>query len=194
MPQTQRNWQPFRKALAEAAAAAGKHSLPDPWRLDVLQAGALLAGARTSRPTKPAARPWNCCGPLKTKIPRPPALLQALPLVFERCGCPADADRALAKLGKLPGQAFPAMLCRFQLCMLRKQYAQARDTLQAGLKSLPSQQFPLRLALSWVSMAEGRSAQAFQELVELQAKFPDNPQLLRQLVEMAWDLGKSEEC
>ena len=70
----------------------------------------------------------------ENEYPTSAALLQSLPLAFERAGCPADADRAVANLGKLPGQAFPALLCRFQLCMLRKQYAEAREALKAGLK------------------------------------------------------------
>ena len=42
-------------------------------------------------------------------------------------------------------------------------------------------------------MGEGHPEQAFQELVQLHKEFPNQPQLLRQLVEMAWDLGKIEE-
>ena len=82
------------------------------------------------------------------EYPKSAALLQSLPLVFERAGCPADADRAAASLGKLPGQALPALLCRFQLCLSRKQYAEAREILKAGLKDLPSERLKIRLALS----------------------------------------------
>ena len=47
--------------------------------------------------------------------------------------------------------------------------------------------------LEFGQRGEGRPEQAFQELVQLQKEFPNHPQLLRQLVEMAWDLGKIEE-
>ena len=45
LPKSQRDWQPFRKAFAEAAAAAERNRCREPWRLKLLQAGALLAGA-----------------------------------------------------------------------------------------------------------------------------------------------------
>ena len=153
----------------------------------------MLAGALDKSPDEARREAVKLLRAAENENPTSAGLLQALPMAFERLGHQADADRALSKLSKLPGQTLPATLCRFRVLVLRKQYAQARDTLQAGIKSLPSQQLPLGLALTWVSMAEGRSAQAFRESVELQAKFPDNPQLLRQLLELAGDLGKSEE-
>ena len=56
LPKSQRDWQPFRKAFVEAAAAAEKKSLPEPWRLKLLQAGALLAGAMEKSVRRSARR------------------------------------------------------------------------------------------------------------------------------------------
>jgi len=192
-PKSQRDWQPFRRAFAEAVAAAEKKSLSEPWRLRLLQAGALLAGAMDKSSDKARVEAAELLRATESEHPRSAALLQSLPLLFECAGYPADADRAAASLGKLPGRAFPALLCRVQLCVSRKQYAKAREALKAGLDHLPSERLKIRLALSGVSVEEGRPKQAFEELVELHKEFPNHLPLLRQLAEMACSLGKIEE-
>lgn len=193
LPPEQRKWESFRKAFAEAAAT-GKQMAADPWRLSVLEAGALLAGA-TDKPAEEARRDAaRLLRAAETEHPNSAGLCQLLPSAFEQVKCPADADRAMLKLASLPGQAFPAALCRCRVLMLRKQYAEARDTLQAALKSFPEKQPLLHLALISVNMAEGRTDEAYRELTRLQAKYPDNLPLLRQWMELAADLGKSEDC
>jgi tetratricopeptide (TPR) repeat protein len=193
LPTAQRQWQPFRKALAQAAESAEKQALARPWRLTLLRAGALLAGAMDKSPDEARVEALKLLRAAENAYPKSAALLQSLPLAFERAGSPADADRALASLGKLPGQALPALLRRSELCLVRRQYAEARAVLKAGLNDLPSDRFQIGLALSAVSAIEGHPEGALQELSQMEKEFPDHPQLLRRLVEMAWDLGKTEE-
>ena len=188
-----RNWQPFQKAFAEALAAADQASLPAPWRLAVLRANALLAGAMGKSPDEVRREALESLRAAEAKYPTSATLLQSLPMAYERLQCPADADRVLATLNNLPNQQFPAVAGRFQLCMLRKQYVQARDVLRAGIKAIPAQSFALRLDLVSASLAEGKVEEAVQELLRLRADFPNSLLPLRQLAELASESEKMEE-
>jgi len=80
-------------------AAAEKKSLSEPWRLRLLQAGALLAGAMDKSSDKARVEAAELLRATESEHPRSAALLQSLPLLFECAGYPADADRAAASLG-----------------------------------------------------------------------------------------------
>jgi tetratricopeptide (TPR) repeat protein len=191
LPQKQRDWQLFQKALAEASAAAEKQPLPEPWRLNILRAESLLAIAMPESSQDAKQKAIDITRATESAYPQSATLAQILPLLYEQAEAPADADRAMAALEKFPDQTFSAILCRFQLLMLRKQYGAAKDAIQAGLATVnPSQQLRLRLSLTSVKMVEGQSEQALQDLIKLQNEFPNNIPVLRNLLELAGDLGK----
>jgi tetratricopeptide (TPR) repeat protein len=194
LPKSRRDWKPFNQALAEVAAAAKKGTLAKPWRMNLSQAGALLAGATDKPPDDARREAAELLRAAEREHPSSAELLRTLPLLFESAGCPAEANRAAASLGKLPNQDFQALLCRVQLCVLRKQYAAAKEALNEGLKQCPSQRLKLRFTLSELYAAEGNRKQVLQELKQLNKDFPNHLPTLCQLTELAWSLGKIEDA
>jgi cellulose synthase operon protein C len=194
LPKAQRDWRPFRKAFAEAVAVADAKSLPEPWRLKLIQADALAEGAMDKPAEKAKLEAAELLRAAEKEYPKSATLMQSLPLAFERVVCPADADRVVASLAKIPGQAFPALVSRSRLCVMRRDFAKAREVLEAGLVDIPSARFRILFSLISVSVKEGRSDRAFQEAKQLDKDYPKRLPLLRQLAELAWNLRKVDEC
>jgi cellulose synthase operon protein C len=194
LPKPQRDWRAFRKALDEALAVADSKSLSEPWRLKLTQADALAEGAMDKPAEQARLEAAELLRAAEKAHPKSAALLQLLPAAYEHVGCPTDADRAVVSLAQLPGQALPALLCRSQLCVTRKQFAKARETLTEGLASVPTAKARIRFALATICAQEGRFEQAFQELKQLDKEYPKQLRILWQLAELAWDLRKVDEC
>jgi tetratricopeptide (TPR) repeat protein len=193
LQESRRDWQPFCKELAEAERAAQTQPVTGPWRLRLIRAGALAQGVMAESVDKSRVEAAKLLHGIEADYPPSPALLRSLALAFEQVGCPADADRVAARIGKMPDQAFSSLLCRFRLCLLRKRFSEAREILQAALKDVPAERFWIRYALCDVSAAEGRVERASQELTQLHEEFPKSQPVVRRLAEIAWEQGKTNE-
>lgn len=191
----ERNWAGFDKALAEAKDPSRQEHLTSPWRLKVLEAEyAVVRAVEQGQRDDGLRQASKLLREAENEHSDSANLLQRLVLAYEQSGCPADADRALEKFDKLAGASVNACVLRSGLYSCRKQYQEARKVLQAGLTTLPPQMRPaLQYALAQLSLDEGKSGRARQELSKLHDKNPANIRLIRQLADLAFQAGKLED-
>ncbi len=189
LPEEDRNWGPYRKAISETTSNDGEASLPNPWRADLLQADylALLGEEKGDRQQgmRDAAEQLRQA---EKKYPDSESLLLGLVLGFQRLDAPQDADRALGKLEGLTGKSATTYVLRSNLHSSRKEYDKAREILEKGLEALPSEDHPtLNRALARIGLNVGDVEASQGQLLALYEKDPTNRGLIRQLLELAFE-------
>jgi tetratricopeptide (TPR) repeat protein/lipopolysaccharide biosynthesis regulator YciM len=130
------DWQAVDAALRDARLAASRHPLPEPWRLDLLEAEITLARAesegRHADGIRAAATIYrNVKLDEKAKSTAMPAIAMA----FDRIDLHDDSDRTLAEWEKSAPPA-RARLVRAELAVHRKNYEEARRLVESGLDQL----------------------------------------------------------
>ena len=188
-PEKDRDWGPYRKAIGEAMSSDGETALPDAWRADVLQADYLaLVGEEKGDRQQGMRDAAKQLRQAEEKYPDSGGFLLGLVLAYERFGASEDADRALEKLEGLKGKSAATFVLRSNLFSSRKQYDKAREILQKGLETLPSEDHPaLNRALARVGLNLGDVEASQGQLLALHKKDPTNRELIRQLLELAFE-------
>lgn len=198
LPKAQRNWDATDQAMARAKAQDPKATphLADPWRLRLLEADYLaLRSKERGKQEQGLREAAELLRAAEKSTPDSASLMASLVPLYERLGCRADADRTLARHGTLAGQTSVAYLLRARVYSGRKQYDEARKAIREGLSKLAADgRGPLQAGLVQVSLEEGRPEQAYQELQKLVEEAPSNLILVRQLAELAIDLGKFKDA
>jgi tetratricopeptide (TPR) repeat protein len=189
LPEEDRNWRPYRKAIGLAMSKDGEMSLPNAWRADLLQADHLaLVGEEKADRQQGMRDAVEQLRQAEEKYPDSKSLLLGLVSGFERFGASEDADRALEKLEGLTGKSASTCVLRANLYSSRKQYDKAREILEKGLEVLPSEDHPtLSRALARVGLSMGDVEASQGQLLALHKKDPTNRGLIRQLLELAFE-------
>jgi tetratricopeptide (TPR) repeat protein len=196
LPQEERNWEPFQKAIAAAEESEQQPSLKDPWRLQLLKLEfALITAEGEDQRQERIREAAEALQGLENQYPESTALLQSLVPAYERLGRSADADRILAKLEHFKDQPTADFyLLQARILAGRRQPDQAREALQAGLKSLPpEQQAPLREAILRIDTLQGRSDQVRNQLKKWCEQSPADPEPVLRLAEYALANGDWKE-
>ena len=190
LPEEDRNWGPYLKAISEAASSDGETSLPNAWRVDLLQADYLaLIGEREGGRQQGMLDATRHLRQAEEKYPNSESLQLGLVLGYELYGAAEDADRALEKLEGLTGKSVTTYKLRSHLFSSRGQYEKARKILEEGLEVLPSKDDDeLGQALVRVSRVEGSRA----GLLELHKRDPKDGGLICRLIELAFEQGDLE--
>lgn len=194
LPVSERNWQAFAEALLAAKARAAE--LPEPWRVNLLEAGY----ARSSQGGDPkvaasGADPLELLRETEKQYPDAASLMAMLVLTYQKMGQAADADRALKQFEAISRDPQRGCLLRASLLVQRNELDEARQVLQAGLAALPaSAQVPLRALLVQVELTAGSTIQAKTQLEQLSKLNPSNLQWPLQLVELAFKANDLKEA
>ncbi len=139
-----RDWKLVDAAVAKAEGPAGTAALRDPWRLALLKIDLAIASPRPRprRTQKPLAENGKKLAEEAEKTyPDSPDLLQAVALLYQRLGYPADADRALAAFEAKAG-SLAASLARARVLALRGQYDEACKLLEDAIHASPAEARP----------------------------------------------------
>ena len=189
LPEEDRNWQPYLKAIGEAISSDGETLLPNAWRTDLLQADYLALVGETKGDRQQGIREAaQHLRQAEEKYPDSEGLHLGLVLGYERFGAPEDADRALLKLEGLTGKSATTYVLRSNLYSARKQYDEAREILQKGLEVLPAEDHPLlSRALARFGLGTGDVEASQDRLAALHESNPTDRGLILQLLELAFE-------
>ncbi len=191
LPKKDQNWDDFNEALAKTKNLADKEkALTGAWRINLLEADYTALRARGSKePEQGIQKARQLLRDVEGKHPDSRDLIQALVLAYERLGFPEDADGALDKFTRLAGGSAVPYVLRSSLYSRREQYEEAREVLGKALKTLPEGQHrALRFGLVQIDLAQGQIEEAQRKLLRLQKEEPQNPTIVLQLVELAFQL------
>jgi Flp pilus assembly protein TadD len=189
-----RVWSRLDQAASSAQQRANDATLPDPWRIDLLLADCALAredGLQSAGERQ--AEALTLLRQAEAKYPATSALLEALPLLYQRLGASADADRCCEQLAKLEGGASKATLLEVRLLTLRGDHKAAEQALlkatqsPAGIDAGVAQRELLNIKLAQKDLVGGR-----QLLEEAVKQSPKDLSALRRLADIDFDSRKLE--
>jgi len=192
LPPARRNWKPLESELAVLAAWPEQEGLSEPWRLELFQADYALVRAEEAGPLNQEAveRVVSWLRRAEQRIADSASLGPELALRYERMQRQEDADRILARAAELDGDPVRLCLLSARIYTGRKQYDRARQMLRGGLDTIAKDQhWALRVGLMQVSLAEGKSQQAAQELAAIRPADLTDLAAIRQIAERTLDLG-----
>ncbi|MGI6415831.1 MAG: tetratricopeptide repeat protein [Thermoguttaceae bacterium] len=188
LPAARRDWKLVDAAVAKAEGPAGTAALRDPWRLALLKIDLAIARAQASPETDAKALAENgkkLAEEAEKTHPDSPDLLQAVALLYQRLGYPADADRALAALEAKAG-SLAASLARARVLALRGQYDEACKLLEDAIHASPAEARPaLQREIVRLRLDQGASPAAKKGLDELAESAITDIGLLARLCERA---------
>ncbi len=195
LPQSERGWDAFEKALAQAKQAAKSDPAQTGWRLAMVEADyAILRAEEKGRRDVGLKQSHEILRAAEKQYGDSLAALESLALSYERLGANEDADRALERLRKAAPQSPAVCLLCATVLSHRKQIDKAREGLQKGLSAVRAdEQRPLRLAMAGLDLRAGRAEEAWQALEKLHGESPDDRGLLQEILEVALELGKLRE-
>lgn len=184
----------LEQAIGEASQRLGDGSLDEPWRIDLLNAD-FLATQGTDSEAQDAGRleALAVLERAEAKFPEAKGLWQVLPMIYQRLGHQASADRSWQQFSQLPGTAAESPLIRSHMLAFRGQYDLAEQTLSESLTSA-AQADPVAVQREQieVKMARGDLPAARKLLVALHEKFPRDMLALIRLAEIDLENGGPE--
>jgi len=186
----ERTWQRIEDALDKLDQRGSHDAIQAPWRADFLRADyALLRGQSDEEPEEGRAAAIKALRRAETKYQEREFWFQ-LCLAYERLESPVESQRALERLGQLPGAATEVAIATARRAALREDFTEAtRIVEQARLSAPQSAQVRLREELL-------RIAQWRQDLPQLrlllQAELRQHPSDVGILCRLA-ELDQREE-
>ena len=196
LPKAERDWQPFRTALAEAKESHDEISPAMQWSLVLLEVDSIFISAeeRGAR-EEGAAMAAELLRQVEEEHSDSPGFLERLVTAYDQLGCPADAARALERFESLDSDSAATYLLRASRLTSQQKYEEAREVLRAGIATLPAAAHGrLQYELSQISLREGKTAQARAELTQLHEDGPPTLAVIRQLSELSLESGDFEDA
>jgi len=189
-----RDWGAFDRELSAIKTLIRSQPLKNAWRVKLLEADRIVVfGAERGQVERACFEARERLRDAEEEFPDAPQLLRILVNAYDRIGYPADADRVLTKLNASAGQTVEACLLRAGLHTRRKEFEKARRVLRTAVQNLPPKtHVQLQYGLARVSLAEGDTEQAYQELARLHEAAPANARLVQQLTELSFELRDLE--
>lgn len=191
----ERDWEPFRKAFAQATNPLDPWSLADTWRARLLEAEYLVVqGEEQGQRDQKCREAAELLRTTESEFSNSTVFLETLVMLYDRIGAPADADRVLLAIEKLGSAPESACLLRARLHARRKEYDKAGAILRAGVPALSSgSKRALEKELAQLSLLQGRQDEAKELLLALHQKDPSDVEPILQLADLALEGRDSGE-
>lgn len=191
LPLEERVWGRFEQAIGNVSKRIDDGAFDEPWRVDLLQADYWLASTFGSKSSEEGQKKaLDVLRNAESKYPKVSAFWQAIPLIYQRLGQPADADRSLNHFSALPKVGLKASLIRARLLMLRGQYDLAEQALQSAGKDDPIE---IQRELINLKLARRDFVSAHKMLEQLHRLYPQDLATLRRLADIDLENGKLDQ-
>jgi len=180
LPENERNWDDVQQQLVNPPLR-----LRNSWQVKLLEADYVLA--RKGDEGVDAA--LSFLSRAEEQHPGDANLYQRLAAIYERLGKRAEADRALARLGKLDGEdSLRYALVQAEILALRGKHDEAEKILLSGLDRFPENQHGmLHYGLSQLYLQQGELASAKEQVRAMHEADPENAQIVYRLAELTVD-------
>lgn len=184
-PEVARDWNKFDLTLAQLQKRSQASPLAEPWRVDLLTADTVLVRQAETSPSESLQRVQTILTDLEARYPSETQLWTRLPLVWQRLMRPADADRCVGHLQKLPGGTLLASHTKVRLLRARGEHQQADELLASLVGNSPVTERK-GLVRDWVNLklAQQDYDGARQLLVREHEAQPDDLSTLLLLAEL----------
>ncbi len=178
LPDSERRWERFEAALSQA-----RQQLPDSWELQLLEADHLMLRFGEAKQGQALALLWT----LEQSQPNDAALHSQLALAYAAFGRPDESERALENYSNLRPTSITPRLLRADLLLLRGDCDAAQRVLDAAgrIAKEPAEIQAVDFARSRLAMCRDSQPLAVAEFERLAAAYPERPQLVERLVELA---------
>lgn len=195
LPVEDRKWDGVDQALTQVKALAGEGHLSRAWRIALLEADyVMIRGQQQRQLREMTATAKELLERAEQQFPESAALRQTLVMTYERMGLAADADRALKEFGRLTEEPADVYSLRARLCSQRKQFQQAREALEEGIRTTPAgKHSTFEYGLLRLALQQGDVPGARRQLLLLHQKEPDNEKLVHHLAELALEADDLEQ-
>ncbi len=143
LPQSERDWEPFKQELAQARTPKDGKALMAVWRVHLLDAQFKLARAEEQQKGEEAAQQMlKTLRNLEQGDASSEALLQELVPLYQKLESPADADRAMEAFVKLTDDSLESYVLRARTYTGRGEYQRARKLLETRIAGIDALDIP----------------------------------------------------
>ncbi len=189
-----RVWKRLDSAVAKAVALADDKTLPEPWRVPLLQVDCLLArskeGQNSPSPNEAVAK---LLSQAEVDYPTTVELWRMLPLFYQSIGRSEDADRVCKHIAQLPGGAPGLPILQARVLILRKEYDRAEELLTKALDN-PGETDHVALARELINVKIARrDLEGVRPLlIQMVRDVPSDITSLRRLAEIELAAGNTK--